>query len=295
MEFNNHSKLYTFPHHCHWNLMPNLACLSRIRRLTTVYLVLMVLGPADIVADCINPIALWKLEESGAAPGFLDEVNPGLHVGVCREIDGVSTCPVAEPARYGIGQRFYTDSQLSGIDIPSSTIFNWDNSDNFSLSFWMKRDNAPLEDNEVIIGRDSTETGNNLHWWIGLNVSGAAEALFKDRNGAPPANKDLRADKLLTDNHWHYIVFVRNGATNESSLYVDGHLEDKIFVPYCANAFSATSTPINIGWIKLADKYQYKGVVDEIALYDMALPKWFIHDRYHADERYAIGHLDPCD
>jgi hypothetical protein len=260
----------------------------------TVYFMLIVLGPGDVTADCLNPIALWKLEESGAAPNFQDEVNLGQHAGVCREAAGVPVCPAPEPARYGIGQRFYVGSQLSGIDIPSSAIFNWGSTDNFSISFWMRRDNAPLQANEVIVGRDSTEAGNNLHWWIGLNHSGDAEALFKDACGSPSANSDLRADKLLTDNQWHYIVFVRNGATNENSLYVDGHLEDKIYVPYCQNAFIAASTPINIGWIKLDDKYQYKGIVDEIALYDKALPQWFIHDRYYADERYTSGHVDPC-
>ena len=296
MKFNdlNLLILYTLSHRCHRNLMPNLACLSRLSLLCTVLLVSMVLGPGDIVADCLNPVALWKLEESGAAPGFQDEVNPGHHVGVCRETDGVTVCPEAEPARYGMGQRFYADSQLSGIDIPSSAIFNWDGTDSFSISFWMKRDNAPLEENEVIIGRDSTETNNDLHWWIGLQESGAAMANFKDISYNPRVNSYVLSDKLLNDNHWHYVVFVRNGMRSENLLYIDGHLENKLFIPYF-DSFAAQSTPINIGWIKLSDKYQYKGVVDEIALYDIALPQWFIHDRYHADERYTSGRSDPCD
>jgi hypothetical protein len=296
MKINHLSKRYALPHPGRRNLMPNQVCLSRFRMLYVVFFVLMILGPGDIVADCINPIALWKLEESGTAAGFQDEMNPGQHVGVCRVTDGVSACPEAESARYGMGQRFYAASLLSGIDIPSSEIFNWDGTYTFSISFWMKRDNSPLEDNEVIIGRDSAETGNDLHWWIGLHDSGAAMANFVDRNDTPTANDSIRSDKLLADNNWHYIVFVRNGVTNENSLYVDGHLEDKAFIPYSgANAFSAASTPINIGWLKLDVKYQYKGIVDEIALYDVALPQWFIHDRYHADERYSSSVLDPCD
>ncbi len=295
MKFNHFSIRYALPHPGRRDLMPSLLCLSRFRMVHVVFFVLMVLGPGDIVADCINPIALWKLEESGTVAGYQDEMNPGQHVGVCREPDGVPVCPEAEPARYGTGQRFYAASLLSGIDIPSNAIFNWDGTDNFSISFWMKRDNSPPEENEVIIGRDSTETGNDLHWWIGLHHSGAAMANFRDRNKTPTANTYVSSDKLLTDNHWHFIVFVRNGVTSENSLYVDGHLEDKAFIPYSANAFSAASTPINIGWIKLDVKYQYKGIVDEIALYDVALPQWFIHDRYHADERYTSSNLDPCD
>ena len=121
-------------------------------------------------------------------------------------------------------------------------------------------------------------------------------AVFLNRNRAPlKNNRYLRADKILTDNHWHSIVFVRNGATSENRLYIDGQLGDKAFVSYGGDGFDAYSTPVNIGWISLNPKYQYKGVVDEVALYDTALPQWFIHDRYHADARYVAGQTDPCD
>jgi hypothetical protein len=291
----NHLKLDGAPYHDLRNVMPGWVCISRLRMLGTVLLLLTLLGAGDVVAGCINPIALWKLEESGANPGFQDEVNPGQHIGVCRKIDGVSVCPEAEPARYGMGQRFYVDSRLSGIDIPSDPIFNWDGTDSFSVSFWMKRDNTPLEDNEVIIGRNSKETGNRLHWWIGLRQTGVAEANFLDRSGSAQNSVEiLKSDKLITDNRWHYIVFVRNTVTCENRLYVDGYLEDKRYV-YYENTFSADATAVNIGWLDLNDVYQYKGVVDEVALYDIALPPWFIHDRYYADERYTASQTDPCD
>ena len=239
---------------------------------------------------------LWKLEESGTAPEYQDDINPGDHVGTCRLVDAVAVCPEPESARYGTGQRFNANGELSGIDIPSSAIFGWAGADSFSISFWMMRDNTPLDDNEVIVGRDSTEAGNDLHWWIGVEKTGVAAAIFIDKNKEPSfKNRHLFSDKILTDGKWHYIVFVRNGAISENRLYVDGQLEDKATVFYNDDAFSAESTPINIGWIQLDAKYQYKGVVDEIALYDTALPRWFIHDRYHAGERYASDRTDPCD
>lgn len=286
----------------HRRRMPDPICLFfRFLRpglfLGAVFFVLTALGPGVAVADCINPVALWKLEESGAVPDYQDELNPGAHTGVCRTYNEVAVCPEPEPARYGSGQRFYAGEQPSGIDIPSSAVFNWSAADSFSISFWMKRDNTPLEDNEVIIGRDSVESGNNLHWWIGVQQSGVARAVFITRQNTPAyENRHLKADKRLTDNHWHFIVFVRNGMTSESRLYVDGLLEDKVFITYANDdGFDADTTAMNIGWISLDPIYQYKGVVDEIALYDTALPQWFIHDRYHADARYASGQTDPCE
>jgi hypothetical protein len=257
---------------------------------------LTMLPPGAAVGDCIVPKALWKLEESGAAPEYRDAMNPGNHIGICRTDADAAVCPEPVPARYGTGQRFYVGEQPSGIDIPSSALFNWSSTDSFSIAFWMKRDNTPLTANEVIIGRDSTESENDLHWWIGVRKTGVAMAVFQNTLGVPSArNKYLTTDKKLTDDQWHLIVFVRDSAVSENRLYVDGHLEDKVFVYYSDAGFDADATPVNIGWLNLGSKYQYKGTVDEIAVYDTALPHWFIHDRYHADARYASGGIDPCE
>lgn len=304
MKRNHLIQLNSQPGFRHRKRTPNPACLSlwllRSSLLCAVFFVLTALGPGDTVADCISPISLWKLEEeeSGAVSGYQDEFNPGEHIGACRMVDSIAVCPEPKPGRYGIGQRFYVNGQPSGISIPSSEIFNWASTDSFSISFWMKRNDTPPEENEVIIGRNATdEEGNKLHWWIGVRKSGIAMAVFLNRNREPisASNKYLRTDKILTDNHWHAIVFVRNGVTSESRLYVDGQLEDKVFVSYGDDGFGAYSTPVTIGFMDLGGNYQYKGVVDEIALYDTALPQWFIHDRYHADARYASDQTDPCD
>ena len=70
MKFNYLSKLYTLPPRCHSILMPILAYLSRFSLLWAVCFMLMTLGPGDIAADCLKPVALWKLEESGAGVIF---------------------------------------------------------------------------------------------------------------------------------------------------------------------------------------------------------------------------------
>jgi hypothetical protein len=265
--------------------------------LCAVLVVLIGLLPRNVIADCINPIALWKLEESGVNPEYQDEINPGSNAGVCRQENGISLCPQSEQARYGNGQRFYADGQHTGIDISSSTIFDWQAKDSFSISYWMKRNNSPREHNEVIIGRDSQDPKNYLHWWIGIQESGIAMVGLIDRDREPRRSiRHLRDDKLLTNDRWHFIVFVRNASTSESLLYVDGVLEDKArFIYDAIDAFSADSTPVNIGWLDLSPFFYYQGVIDEIALYDKALSQWFIHDRYHADKRYSSDQPDHCD
>lgn len=266
-----------------------------------LYYALLVLAfglfASSVVADCIAPIALWKLDEEGSSPIFHDAVNPGSNAGICRLEDSVSLCPEAEPGRDGNGQRFYTNGSHTGIDIPAGPLFNWNGKASFSIAYWMKRNNTPFDNNEVIVSKDSKEEGNDLHWWIGIHLRGTAMAVFNDKTEVPKrGTKYLKGYKLLTDNNWHYIVLVRNGATSESRLYVDGVLEDKKhFTHDTSDAFIASSTDVNIGWINLYHGYFYKGVIDEIALYDVALPQWFIRDRYHAEERYSADQPDHCE
>lgn len=249
-------------------------------------------------AECIAPTGLWKLDEEESQPVFQDAVNPGLNYGYCRQENSVSICPHPEQGRYGIGQKFFTNGMTTGINIPATPIFDWQGNENFSISFWMKRDNTPFEHNEVIIGKNSEEESNTMHWWVGVHETGNANAVFLDKNRSPSSgSKFLRGDKLITDNAWHYIVFVRDGVASENRLYVDGALEDKKIFSYdTPDAFTAPLTDINVGWMNLSPRYyHYKGVVDEIAVYDSALPQWFIRDRYHADERYSAEQTDPCD
>jgi hypothetical protein len=262
--------------------------LHRFAMLSALFALVTGLCPGVVFSDCIVPVALWKLDEGETSTSFQETQNPDSNTANCRQDEGISICPQPEEGRYGNGQRFYTNGNHTGIDIPATPLFDWNTRTSFSITFWMKRDGTPLEENEVIIGRDSKEKNNNLHWWIGMNSQGTAMAYF----GA----KNVRGYKLLTDNIWHFIVFVRDGTASESRLYVDGTLERKIKFTYdTANAFTAPETDINIGWLNLSSKYCYRGVLDEIALYDVAIPEWFIRDRYHADERYPAGRTDPCD
>lgn len=281
-----------------------LYCLSKIAlrlmlssALGAMAFILMGLQPGNAMAECIEPMALWKLEETETTTEFQNEMNPGSNVGTCRQVDSVSVCPQADHGRYGTGQRFYADDRPTGIDIPSSSLFNWQGIDSFSISFWMKRDSAPLVNNEVIVGRDPEEANGGFHWWIGVHKDGTPWAHWKDQNQEPNYIRRLSGDNLIIDNRWHYIVFVRDGGTSESRLFVDGVLEDKMVFKYdAANAFSADATPLNIGWLNLTEGYHYKGVLDEVAIYDIALPQWFIFDRYHADERYSgDDQTDPCE
>ena len=98
----------------------------------------------------------------------------------------------------------------------------------------------------------------------------------------------------MNDNAWHHLVFVRDAGKQENRLYVDGVLEDKATVIYKdtaeSNAFASKTANLNIGWLRRSQGYHYQGLLDELAIYDVALPGWYVEQRYYAGER-----ADPCE
>lgn len=67
--------------------------LYRTVALCAVLIFMACVCPIIARADCIPPIALWKLDEEGAHPVFHDAVNPGSNSGICRQEDSVTLCP----------------------------------------------------------------------------------------------------------------------------------------------------------------------------------------------------------
>ena len=268
--------------------------------------------PLAVAAECFEKSAFWKLEET--APPYLDSIDPqGAYNGYC--IDAAS-CPSPVPGRFGAALKFHMNADKasgSGIVIAASaqadTFFDWAARDSFTIEFWMRRGPADIIRNEVIIGRNQSNTDlgqpDELHWWIGIGApQGNARAyinarplcLKSDTNQyvRGSQNKYLNSKRIICDNAWHHIVFVRDAAASVIRLYVDGTLEDQNTVIYKDvegyKAFASNTANLNIGWLLLSQGYHYQGLLDEFTIYPMALPAWYIEHRYFSDER-----TDPCD
>lgn len=265
-------------------------------------------------AECFEKSVFWKLEE--ITPPYIDTINPtGAYNGTC--IDATS-CPTPMTGKFGTAMKFYMNADNasgSGINIAASpqgdTLFDWAAVDSFSVEFWMKRGNIDLLQNEVILGRDNYETGQpdepeNIHWWIGVEATGGkAYARFdvrpigvreteSSRYIRGKNNKYLFSQTVVNDDTWHHIVFVRDAKNFENRLYVNGVLEAKTTVIYKDsdgfNAFASKTADLTIGYMKRSPDYYYQGLVDELAIYDQALPTWYIEQRFYSGER-----ADPCE
>ena len=206
----------------------------------------------------VDMIAYWELEESGGP--YLDSYgdHDGAHTG---------TAPTQTTGKIGNGQDF---DGATGIDVPSHADFDWGASDSFSIEFWAQPDVDACEiRSRVVVGRDDW-TG--IQWWVGCAaVSGAATFQLDDSDTVRKVVKGVN----ITDGAWHHIVAVRDGTNNFIHLYVDNVLNSVATNTYTGDFTAAADANINIGWfnhrIDLPSIHRFRGVIDEVAIYDRAL------------------------
>ena len=226
-----------------------------------------------------NIVAYWRLDEETAG-SYKDSIsdNNGICAGVCPD--------PCDDGKVNGTQVF--DGSTTGINVSDDDAFDWSNTDNFTIEFWMKKDvpvgSGGTNDNEVIIGRDD----GSLHWWLGVqNTSGAIH--FQMRKEIGGNNWLIIEGPKVDDGKWHHIVAIRDGDSAENWLYVDGNDVNSISGAY-SEGFESDAN-LNIGWLNLSAGYHYEGLLDEFAIYNRDISEREFLGHYYL----ARGYCEGCD
>ena len=225
-----------------------------------------------------DTIAYWTLNETGGPP-YMDSSSNGHH-GLCA-----NACPSSTVGQVNGGQGF--DGTSAGINIPRNAVFDWGQTNSFSISFWMYR-NGSTGRNEVIVGRD--DSTSSLHWWVGLvrDAQGRGRAAFilRDTTGILHS---VEGTTVLNTGGWHHVVAVREGSAGNLRIYVNGTPEGTTSSATYTGNFASATKGINIGWLDRSPiQYHYGGMLDEVAIYDRALSETDISAQ-HTAGRAGVG------
>lgn len=213
-------------------------------------------------------IHYWKMNENSTY--LIDKIN-GLIAIADTSIQRV----------LGIVDSAQSFKGATKVNIPSDTIFDWKSKSSFTIEFWMKKTTSCIDQtikpNNVIIGRDDQAT--KLHWWGGVSCQndGKFEFDLYDKTGKGTI---LVSKKTVTDGKWHHIVIVRNGNNNTTTIYIDGAKD--ISTTFVYNNDFVSTTDINIGWLNLQPRYFYDGILDELAIYNIAIADSIITGHYNS-------------
>ena len=227
--------------------------------------VLKVRNSANLPADMGY---YWKLDEAGSP--YLDSYQGAD--GICAAVG----CPTPIAGQIDTAQNF---NGTQGIDVKDTAGLNLPVGASLTIEFWMKTDTSIVNSkNNVMIGRADP---SKLSWFIAANKDNGGKVLFAlfDSNDATPAAAQVNGDVNVTDNSWHHIACVRDGDSNKTRIYVDGNLSAEETVTYDAG-FEQGSLPLTIGYLNW-NSFEYEGLLDEVALFNVALSKSDIQEHYN--------------
>jgi hypothetical protein len=230
-------------------------------------------------------IAVWSLEES--APPYKSDIS-SENQAICE-----SQCPTPieaeEETEKGVvnaANRF----RDSGLRIPDSAAFNWTGNDSFSIELWIRNTDAAGID-QVLIGR----TEGVFSWNISLNNDNTVGFHLDDSIDSISLESSKRLSTLQSHlgARWHHAAAVRNGASGEIQLFVDGELEDSETRTFQGN-FSSDSASLAIGWSgDPGDGRRLNADLDEIAVYRYPLTQTVIRSHYYLARHYCELYVYP--
>jgi len=160
--------------------------------------------------------------------------------------------------RFGkLNSAYYFNGTSDNIRVPNSVSLNFTKA--ITVSFWI---NAA----ELYTSRESypISHGNwENRWKVSIIPQKKIRWTIKTTTGV----KDLDSDKTINVNQWYHIVGLYNGI--DFDLYVDGELSNHTTF---SGDILTTNIDLMIGQcLPAVSQYNFKGVIDDIRIYDYAL------------------------
>lgn len=165
------------------------------------------------------------------------------------------------------------------IQIPNKRNLNFENSEKFSISFWIK---VPKEQNDTngsindIISKWSTSTAEGFPFSIRIynqnDQRNGKVYLSQFGNSRCILQPTVVSETTINDNQWHHIIASKDDL-EKIYLYIDGKLEgtaDATLPPPCV---TANESPILIGLRKKDGRMRraFTGSISDLKFYNRAL------------------------
>ncbi|MBI4176430.1 MAG: LamG domain-containing protein [Candidatus Aenigmarchaeota archaeon] len=187
--------------------------------------------------------------------GTMDEVaiyNRSLTAADVRDLYNSRTAKFIEWAGAHAGKGLDFDGLDDYVDLPPATSLGITNS-NFTAEAWIKADSWSTSDN-AILGTDKQASNEGLQLIIRNNMP------YMDFYG----NSQTGSTQLLP-NKWYHMAWRYTLPTGEQAIFVDGKLDGS------STGHAAFQGIENVRLGRWAGRFNFDGVIDEVAIYNRAL------------------------
>ena len=215
-----------------------------------------------------------------------DTTSSGLSV--CANTSTQTVNIVAALAQVNNVYSMEFDGTNDYIEAGSLNILNFERTDSFSISAWVKRAGTGID--EAIVSK-MLSFGSNRGYLLSFGNTNVVK--FVLRNSDTASNR-LFVDSTLTitDTNWHHILITYNGSSNVSGIkiYIDG-VSDTVTTSGTLSLTTISSAPFNIG-ARNSDSLFANAEIDEVAVFNTALTELEVKKIYYSTETGKTADLN---
>lgn len=208
----------------------------------------------------MNLVSEWKLDEASGTTAY-DSWGPnnGTLSGATLPSIQTSGCISGNCLSFN-GSTAYVDC---GTDSSLDVGYN-----NYTFSLWFKRNTFGTT--QVLLDKRVSE-------YVGLILFFSSNNLLYSRGGA--SGHDITFSSAITDDRWHFVV-VSNTRSGNRIIGVDGVFQSSSYDSSSIN-FNSTYS-LKIGTIYTATSFYFNGRIDDIRIYNQAMPISQIQQNYYS-------------
>ena len=180
---------------------------------------------------------------------------------------------------------------FDGIDdfVDMGDVLNFERTDAFSISAWIKRGGTGV--NDTIVSK--MESSGNFRGYL-VYISSTNVVKFVLRNVNMSSNRlFVDSTSTITDTDWHHILVTYNGSSNVSGvkIYIDG-VSDTLTTAGTLNATTLNSSSFNIG-SRNSNTLFATATIDEVSIFNTELTASDVTSIYGTGVPNDISSLNP--
>ncbi len=206
---------------------------------------------------------VWHLEETGTGARY-DATS--------HDNDGTTSGYDGDEATGGkIDGADDFDNTNDFINCGNPADFNFEYTDTFSISVWIKREATGSHDFIIMKHEGLTADHKGYGLWINTNDNKIWWDLFHNNGASPRERMAVNSATTITDANWHHIVgtYDGSGAAAGLKIYIDG-TKETVAVQY-DNIVGTIQTTVELAIGDRADgNYNpFNGIIDEVRVADV--------------------------
>ena len=159
----------------------------------------------------------------------------------------------------------------SYVTLANESNFDFDRTDSFSVSFWMKTSTS--QDIKMLLGKSELNT-TGWHVWLRQGSGSTGDIHFNLTNTDATNELEVRIQSLATfDDNWHHVVFTYDGTSDVTGVtgYFDNSVISNGTVSNTLTSSILNNLPVSIGDTPNGGARDYTGSMDDVRIYSREL------------------------